>query len=151
MGLKKTAAEKAAAAAQRKKNRQAVASGAKKTWNYLFNKKEAQERRLVESKKWEEKAKSLKEKTLTITSWLKDTSTDNKEEPAHQFEKSCGCETCFQKLTDYRGTFQKTVEDNPFAIATEQAKEKGHEDFSEGSKGDKLKDKIAEALKRLGG
>ena len=29
--------------------------------------KEAQERRLVESKKWEEKAKSLKEKTLTIT------------------------------------------------------------------------------------
>ena len=29
--------------------------------------KEAQERRLVESKKWEEKAKSLKEKILTIT------------------------------------------------------------------------------------
>ena len=29
--------------------------------------KEAQERRLGESKKWEEKAKSLKEKTLTIT------------------------------------------------------------------------------------
>ena len=29
--------------------------------------KEAQERRFVESKKWEEKAKSLKEKTLTIT------------------------------------------------------------------------------------
>jgi len=87
------------------------------------------------------------EKNLPITSWLKDTSTDDEEKPAHQFEKSCGCETCFQKLTDYRGTFQKTVE-NPFAVATAQAKEKGHEDFSEGSKGDKLKDKIAEALKR---
>ena len=45
MGLKKTEAEKKAAAAQRKKNRQAVAGAAKKTWNYLFNKKEAQARK----------------------------------------------------------------------------------------------------------
>ena len=87
------------------------------------------------------------EKNLPITNWLNTDTKDNEEKAPHQFEKSCGCETCFQKLTDYRGTLEKAVE-NPFAVATAQAKEKGHKDFSEGSEGDKLKDKIAEALKR---
>jgi len=54
MGLKKTEAEKKAAAAQRKSNRQ----GAKKTWNYLFNKKEAQERKA--NKKTKREADRLK-------------------------------------------------------------------------------------------
>ena len=40
------------------------------------------------------------------------------------------------------------TENNPFAIATAQAQEQGYKDFSEGSKGDKQRKNIAEALKR---
>ena len=38
--------------------------------------------------------------------------------------------------------------DNPFAVATAQAKKQGHADFSEGSSGKKKRDIIAEAIKR---
>jgi len=38
--------------------------------------------------------------------------------------------------------------DNPFAVATAQAKRMGYEDFKEGSSGGKKRDRIAEALKR---
>ena len=36
---------------------------------------------------------------------------------------------------------------NPFAIATAQAKKMGYKDFTEGSKGDNKRKEIAEALK----
>ena len=37
--------------------------------------------------------------------------------------------------------------DNPFAVATAQAKKMGYSDFAEGSAGDKKRKEIAEALK----
>lgn len=37
---------------------------------------------------------------------------------------------------------------DPFAVATAQAKEEGHTDFSEGSAGKKRRGEIAEAIKR---
>ena len=39
--------------------------------------------------------------------------------------------------------------DNPFAVATAQAKRMGYKNFKEGSAGDKKRDKIAEALKKF--
>ena len=45
-------------------------------------------------------------------------------------------------------TKPEDAEDNPFAIATAQAQEQGYKDFSEDSKGDKQRKKIAEAVKR---
>ena len=40
------------------------------------------------------------------------------------------------------------AEDNPFAIATSQAKKQGHSNFKEGGAGDSKRKKIAEAVKR---
>jgi hypothetical protein len=45
-------------------------------------------------------------------------------------------------------TKPEEAENNPFAIATAQVKEQGHRDFSAGSKGDKRRKEIAEAIKR---
>ena len=39
--------------------------------------------------------------------------------------------------------------DNPFAVATAQAKKMGYSDFTEGSAGDKKRKEIAEAVKKL--
>ena len=70
----------------------------------------------------------------------------------HMYKESCPCEYCFQKTADYKGTVEKPflalAVDNPFAVATAQAKKLGHSDFSEGSKGDKKRGEIAEALKK---
>jgi len=38
--------------------------------------------------------------------------------------------------------------DNPFAVATAQAKKMGYSDFTEGSAGDKKRKEIAEAVKK---
>ena len=38
--------------------------------------------------------------------------------------------------------------DNPFAVATAQAKKMGYKKFKEGSPGENKRDEIAEALKR---
>jgi len=43
--------------------------------------------------------------------------------------------------------FKKEV-DNPFAVATSQAKKMGYSNFTEGSTGDKKRKDIAEAIKR---
>tara|TARA_R110000824_G_scaffold11841_3_gene52078 strand:- start:29 stop:319 length:291 start_codon:yes stop_codon:yes gene_type:complete len=45
---------------------------------------------------------------------------------------------------------QKEV-DNPFAVATAQAKKMGYKKFKEGSPGENKRDEIAEALKRKSG
>jgi len=42
---------------------------------------------------------------------------------------------------------QKQV-DNPFAVATAQAKKMGYKNFDDGSPGEKKRDEIAEAIKR---
>ena len=38
--------------------------------------------------------------------------------------------------------------DNPFAVATAQAKKMGYKNFDDGSPGEKKRDEIAEAIKR---
>lgn len=38
--------------------------------------------------------------------------------------------------------------DNPFAVATAQAKKMGYKNFDEGGPGEKKRDEIAEAIKR---
>jgi len=67
-------------------------------------------------------------------------------ENKHFYKEDCGCEFCFQKSTNYNGVLEKNVE-NPFAVATAQAKKLGYDDFKEGSEGDKKRKEIAEALK----
>jgi len=54
-----------------------------------------------------------------------------------------------KKTADYQQatTWPQEKQDNPFAIATSQAKDMGYEDFSEGSTGRKKRGEIAEALK----
>ena len=54
------------------------------------------------------------------------------------------------KTDEYNRLYNKLKKgiDNPFAVATAQAKKMGYSDFTEGSGGDKKRDEIAEALKR---
>ena len=72
----------------------------------------------------------------------------------HIYKEDCPCEACFQKTADYKGTVEKPLSflakavDNPFAVATAQAKKMGYTDFSEGSAGEEKRGEIAEALKK---
>ena len=50
--------------------------------------------------------------------------------------------------TDLFKQWVKKQVDNPYAVATAQAKRMGYKNFKEGSSGDKKRDKIAEALKK---
>ena len=77
-------------------------------------------------------------------SWLTDDPLVRKE---HETRIDCMCEPCFQKKSNYMSTIQLEVKNNPFAIATAQAKEEGHDDFSDGGIGEKRRSEIAEAIK----
>ena len=74
-------------------------------------------------------------------SWLTDDPLVRKD---HETRIDCMCEQCFQRKSNYMSTIQLEA---PFAIATAQAKEEGHEDFSDGSSGEKRRSEIAEAIK----
>ena len=65
----------------------------------------------------------------------------------HLVKQDCPCENCFQMNSNFKGTIEKANNNNPFAIATAQAKDEGHDDFSEGSDGANRRDEIAEAIK----
>jgi hypothetical protein len=82
-------------------------------------------------------------KTTVLNDWLKN---DPLNQTKHLVKDSCNCENCFQEKSAFMGIIEKDVE-NPFAVATAQAKKQGHKDFSEGSAGAKKRDEIAEALK----
>jgi len=83
-------------------------------------------------------------KTDFLNDWVKN---DPLNQTKHLVKDSCMCENCFQKKSNYMSIIQLDVKNNPFAIATAQAKKQGYEDFSEGSAGAKKRDEIAEALK----
>ena len=65
----------------------------------------------------------------------------------HLVKQDCPCENCFQMNSNFKGTIEKANNNNPFAIATAQAQDEGHDDFSEGSDGANRRDEIAEAIK----
>ena len=90
-------------------------------------------------------------KTTVLNDWLKN---DPLNQTKHLVKDSCICENCFQEKSNYMGIIEKESDDfglkaveNPFAVATAQAKKHGYDDFSEGSAGAKKRDEIAEALK----
>tara|TARA_R100000963_G_C4641165_1_gene104779 strand:- start:104 stop:1453 length:1350 start_codon:yes stop_codon:yes gene_type:complete len=82
-------------------------------------------------------------KTTVLNDWLKN---DPLVQTKHIVKDSCGCENCFQEKSAFMGIIEKDME-NPFAVATAQAKKQGLKDFSEGSAGAKKRDEIAEAIK----
>lgn len=72
----------------------------------------------------------------------------NREPKPKDVEKSADDTNLINMIT--RNVLRKLEKgiDNPFAVATAQAKKMGYSDFTEGSGGDKKRDEIAEALKR---
>jgi len=77
-------------------------------------------------------------------SWLTDDPLVRKE---HEASADCICEQCFQQKSNYMSTIQLEAKNNPFAIATAQAKKEGYEDFSDGAEGEERRGEIAESIK----